>query len=272
MPDSEREYVELIYEASEKYAAWDPEIPVAVGDWGRITRGGSTLEFWRKDGIFLKEGNIYTDGKAKTYGIPDPVEHGGDAGEGQYWVTSQNAEAVDLSTSAGGISPAIAQCKVKAAYKFTSGHAAVLVMDNDSLTSIDAPGAFRRLLADPAMHERVLVSEVHRTASYARLLTDHTEGTVSIGLSVVPPVPVAGIPSGTADASWTCSTVSGNFKSHVNKTGAREFYPLFRLVSLTETRVSRGLCAVVTGNAPLPNAVPPWAARRKGIVMHTRCD
>ncbi|KAJ7468453.1 hypothetical protein FB451DRAFT_1560219 [Mycena latifolia] len=243
MSDSEREYVDLIFQASEKYAAWDPEIPVAVGDWGRITRGDSVLEFWRENGVFLKEGNIYTDGKAKTYGIPDPVEHGGDAGEGQYWVTSQNAEAVDLSASVGGINPAIAQCKVKAAYKFSAGHAAVLVMDNDSITTIDPPGALRRLLADPAMHDRVLVSEVHRCASYARLLTDHTDGTVAIGLSAAPPVP----------------TVSGNFKSHVNKTGAREYCPLFRLVSLTETRMSTGLCSVATGNAPLPNAVPPWA-------------
>lgn len=72
-----------------------------VGDWGKITQGKRGLAFWRKNGTFLKEGNIFLDGKAEKYGIPNPTESGVDS-EGETWVVSQNAEQVDVSASAGG--------------------------------------------------------------------------------------------------------------------------------------------------------------------------
>jgi hypothetical protein len=74
---------------------------VKVGDWGRITKGPPGLFFWRKNGTFVREGNIYSDGKADKYGIAPPVECGRDS-EGEAWVNSQNAQEVDLSASAGG--------------------------------------------------------------------------------------------------------------------------------------------------------------------------
>jgi hypothetical protein len=76
-------------------------VAVKVGDWGRITRGRRGLAFWRKNGTFLKEGNIYLDGKAKKYQIPDPAEYGGNATEGETWIISQNAEQVDASAAVG---------------------------------------------------------------------------------------------------------------------------------------------------------------------------
>src|ERR1700761_4336024 len=76
MLDSERKYIDLLFRVSNQYAAWDPELPVEVGDWGTITTGRTGLAFWlRHRGTFLKEGNIYTDTTAKKYGIPDPREY-----------------------------------------------------------------------------------------------------------------------------------------------------------------------------------------------------
>ena len=99
MPDAQRQFVDLIFRASRKYANWDPEVSVAVGDYGRITRGKSGLAFWReKQGIFVKDGNIYDDGLAEKYDIPIPEEHGLDATEGVTWITSKNAKEVDIST------------------------------------------------------------------------------------------------------------------------------------------------------------------------------
>jgi len=98
MPDAERQFIDLIFRVSKKYASWDPEVIVEVGDYGRITRGKIGLAFWKKrQGIFLKEGNIYKDGLAKKYDIPPPEEHGVDSTEGIFWITSKNAKEVDLA-------------------------------------------------------------------------------------------------------------------------------------------------------------------------------
>ncbi|KAJ7137987.1 hypothetical protein C8R44DRAFT_944501 [Mycena epipterygia] len=235
MPSSKRTYINLIFVASGKCPSWDPEIVVKVGDWGRITKG--TRPWWaiwpRKNGTFLKEGNIYDDGKAQKYSIPDPIEcDGGEGAEGETWIVSQNAEQLDMSTSAGGIAPAIAQCKIKGAFTFSSGRGAVLVMNKDTISVIDTPGALRRLLEDPSMHGFVVVSEVHRCSSYARLLTTQKSGTVALGLSVEPPV--AGVASAGANAKWMRDRTGGDFRAGHNPNGERTFYPLFRLFSLTE--------------------------------------
>ncbi|KAJ6526229.1 hypothetical protein DFH09DRAFT_936292 [Mycena vulgaris] len=258
MLSSERTYVDLLFRASRKYASWDPEVVVKVGDWGRITQGKRGLVFWRKNGTFLKEGNIFVDGQADKYGIPEPIEYGGDSTEGETWVVSQNAEQVDVGTSVGAINPAITQCKIKGAFKFSSGRGAILVMEKDTISVIDPPGALRRLLEDPSMRGFVVVSEVHACSSYARLLTAQEGSTIALGLSVEPPV--SGVASAAGNATWVRNVSSGNFRSQVNKKGDRRYYPLFRLVSLTEKATSTGLRGEdETDTVPsLPDAEPPW--------------
>ena len=97
-PDAERQFADLIFGASKKYGRWDPEIAIAVGDYGRITHGKMGLSFWgKKRGIFVKDGNIYEDGLAEKYDIPTPQEHGVDSTEGISWITSENAKEVDIT-------------------------------------------------------------------------------------------------------------------------------------------------------------------------------
>jgi hypothetical protein len=103
MLDSERKFVDLLFRASKKYANWDPEVVVEVGDWGRITTGKTGLAFWRRGrGTFLKEGNIYKDGKAEKYGIPPPKELGLGSTEGVTWIVSQNLQECDVNAAVGG--------------------------------------------------------------------------------------------------------------------------------------------------------------------------
>jgi len=257
--DSERLYVDLLFRASKKYASWDPEIVVKVGDYGRISTGRTGLRFWQRNkGTFVKEGNIYEDGKAEKYGIPESKEYGADATEGDTWIVSENAEAIDVSAAVQGQTPVFAQCKIKGAFRFSNDRGAILVMDNDAISTIEPPGCLRKLLKDPSMRNLVLVSQVHRCAAYARLLTAKNGASIAIGLSILPPVTVSGVASASVDvdASWVRSSNSGNFKSKVNKNGNREYYPLFRLVSLREKAVSTGVRG--ESDEGLPDAVPPW--------------
>ncbi|KAJ6589271.1 hypothetical protein B0H19DRAFT_1014414 [Mycena capillaripes] len=246
MQNSERTYADLIFGATKKYARWDPEVFVRVGDWGRITRGHRGLFFWRKNGTFVREGNIYDDGKATKYRIPEPVEYGRES-EGETWITSQNATQVDASLSASGTHPALAQCTMNGAFKFSSGRGAILAMKNAMTTIIDPPGALKRLLEDPSMHGVVVVSEVHSCSAYARLLTAEGGGTITLGLLVEPPLP--GVPSANGTATWVRNVASGNFKSQVNTIGERTFYPLVRLVSLSEEETSTGIGRMSTNDS-----------------------
>ena len=287
MLDSERLYVELLFSTSKKYASWDPEVPVRCGDWGRITAGSPGWAFWRKRrGIFLKEGNIYQDGKAKIWGIPPPTEHGIDSDEGVTWITSKNAHETDASVNVEGWviiilssriqtysqssshATVLMDCKIQGTFKFSSGQGAILVMDNDTISTIDPPGSLRRLLDDPTMQGHVIVSEVHRCDSYARLLTLQSDSKVAIGLRVDSATGLAGA---NTDAKWVRSTTSGNFKFKVNKPGNRDFYPLFRLVSIEKTSVTTGMRGMDPWDSdeslelpPLPDAEPPWITREKG--------
>jgi hypothetical protein len=112
-------------------------------------------------------------------------------------------------------------------------------MENAMITIIDPPGVLKCLLDDPSMRGVVVVSEVHSCSSYARLLSAEGRGIVALGLCVEPPI--SGIASAGATATWVRNLTSGNFKSGVNTEGERSFYPLFRLVSLSEEATSTGI-------------------------------
>ena len=130
-------------------------------------------------------------------------------------------------------------------------------MDNDVISTIDPPGCLRRLLDERDMRECVIVAQTHRCSSYARLLISKGTRSVAIGLSVQPPV--SEVISATGDVSWVQSSKTGNFRAKVNRSGERDFYPLFKLVSLNDTDTSSGLRGELEdGDPPLPDAVPPW--------------
>ena len=103
MPNSERLFVDLVFRASKKYPSWDPEIPVAVGDYGRISEGRRRgWKFWQRSrGTFIKDGNIYEEKIAENYDIPQPKEHGTSSSEGVTWITSKNVKEVGLDIDAG---------------------------------------------------------------------------------------------------------------------------------------------------------------------------
>jgi hypothetical protein len=128
---------------------------------------------------------------------------------------------------------------MKGAFKFSSGRGAILAMENAMITLVDPPGALKYLLDDPSMRGVVVVSEVHSCSSYARVITAEAGGIVALGLRAEPPI--SGIGSVAATATWVRNVASGNFKSQVNKTGERSFYPLFRLVSFSEEETSTGI-------------------------------
>ena len=148
--------------------------------------------------------------------------------------------------------PALISCKTKGAFKFVLGPGAIIAMNNDTIYTIDSPGKLHRLLEEEGVKGRVIVSQVHRCSSYARFLATEDGATVALGLSVAVPVsnPVA------VDAKWVRNSGVGNFKTKVNSNGQRDFYPLFKLVSLAEGDITTLLRSRPDGDEerPLPDA------------------
>lgn len=135
-------------------------------------------------------------------------------------------------------------------FKFSSGAGAVLVMENDCITTVYPPGCLKRLLERDTMRGLVVVSEVHRCSSYMRCLTSPGTKVLAIGMRVEPPI----FGSGRGEVKWMRSTRAGNFKANAARGGDRKFYPLYRLSALKEG----GLATGVRGGDELPDALPPW--------------
>ncbi|KAF9236499.1 hypothetical protein BU15DRAFT_76940 [Melanogaster broomeanus] len=232
-------------------------VTVEVGDWGKLTTGRPRWAFWRpKRCIFVKEGNIYQDKTAETYGIPQPRVMGEEGFDGLTWFKSHNTQDMDIATSAESQSPALAECAVKAGFQFSSSGGAVLVMANDCLTTIHPASSLRRLLEVDGLRGRVLVSEVHRCASYARYMAPPRTKSVVIGLTAQPP---PGDPSPEANFKWILSTNKGSLKCKADSSGERKYCPLYGLVSLTEAGGSARRASVDDETPlPLPDALPPW--------------
>lgn len=129
---------------------------------------------------------------------------------------------------------AFAKCKVKAAFTVSSDHGAVLVMDNDTISTISGCSGLNSLLNDAIMRDHVVVVQSHRCSSFARLLTSKHEKTVTIGLSVEPPV--NGVVSAKTNGKWVQNSCSGNFKSKTNSDREiRDYYPLFNIAQHDHT-------------------------------------
>ncbi|KAI6005351.1 hypothetical protein EDC04DRAFT_2784049 [Pisolithus marmoratus] len=263
---SERRYVDLLFHASRKFANWDPEKHLEVGDWGRLTTGRSVWAFWRpKRCVFVKEGNIYKDKIADKYGVPLPKVLGEENPSGLTWVTSSNVQDMDIPTSMGQQTPELAECSVKVGFQFVSGggEAAVLLMVNDSVTTIDPATRLSQLLGEEALRDRVIVSETHRCASYACYLASSKTKDVVIGMSSQ----ASENPSSTqAYPKWVRTNKTGYFKGKADNSGERKYYPLYKLVSVRAAGGNTGRRSVddtVDGEAPpemvpLPDALPPW--------------
>ncbi|KAI6137457.1 hypothetical protein EDD17DRAFT_1501736 [Pisolithus thermaeus] len=261
----EQQYVDLIFRASKKFANWDPENHLEVGDWGRLTTGRPRWAFWRpKRCVFVKEGNIYRDKIAEKYGIPSPRLLGEENPNGLTWVTSLNARDMDIPTNMGKQTPELADCSVKVGFQFVSGGGtAVLLMVNDSVTTIDPATALSRLLGEEALRDCVVVSETHRCASYACYLTSSRTKDIVIGLSSQ-----ASENSSSTEVypKWVRTNRTGYFKGKADNSGERKYYPLYKLVSVRSDGGNTGrrsLENTVDGEAPsevlpLPSALPPW--------------
>ncbi|EMD39086.1 hypothetical protein CERSUDRAFT_112781 [Gelatoporia subvermispora B] len=214
----ENKYVDLIFEASNCYANWDPLKAVKIGDYGYL----------QKDGSFVADGNIFDEGLAAQYGI-ETTKTGEDSIR---WIQSVKTKEISGSAQAKVGAAPLVGVGIKKSFKIASSHGAVLVMLKPRLESIKYPGRLKALLTSREdWKEQVVISEVYTCHSYARLLAPKQSSEVEISLDGKTH---AGLVGGKTKMQWKTSHEAGDFKCRhgSGKTGDVICYPLYKLVSL----------------------------------------
>lgn len=235
---------------------------VLAGQKERFREEGQYLQGQDRGGVWGSSAYCARGGGAQWLDVDHVVErtrHGYPCEHGKVcFVVLRSPGRWILTCLPDSQTPELAECSVKAGFQFTPEGGAVLLMVNDSVSMINPASSLRQLLEVKALRDHVVVSEVHRCASYARYLASPRTKDVVIGLNL----PSSGSPSGTT-LEWVRSTQTGNFKAKADDSGQRNYYPLYKLVSVREASDNTGRRHSLDNPiedevSPLRVAVPPW--------------
>ncbi|KAF9058339.1 hypothetical protein BDP27DRAFT_1372771 [Rhodocollybia butyracea] len=188
MKEAFRKFIDLIQQASGKYANWDPPHCIKVGDYGEIDCKTGKLE---------KVGNIY-DGSCMDAAVtklaaqyPALINPARD----EYSLNSMHARRTCLS---------VVNASLKAQWKFGREQATLLTMHNS--VSVTIPNAFLEASHKiPFLKSKDLVVEVHQCSAYVMYLSDKSEETVRLVLHANIPTNTAGAET---SASWWSDSAS----------------------------------------------------------------
>jgi len=215
MKQASRKFIDLIQQASSKYANWDPPHLIEVGDYGEIDRETGKLE---------KAGNIY-DGSCVNAAVNKlaakypPVKN---PARDEYTLNSVHARRADFNIGAEVPIAGVVDASLKAQWKFGKKRAALLTMHNP--VSITIPDAFFEASRSiPFLKNKDLVVEVHQCSAYVMYLSNKSEETVRLVLRANVPTNAAGAE---ASAGWWSDGASGMFQKAYHPENI--YTPLFR--------------------------------------------
>ncbi|EJC99392.1 uncharacterized protein FOMMEDRAFT_170410 [Fomitiporia mediterranea MF3/22] len=212
-----RKYIDLVKSATDKYASWEPSLPIVPGDYGLVDR---------RSGQFEKHGNIYQEEDIKDLTLKYPPETGPEVDD--YRIHSTNTRTVTLgpdvhATFLGAVQPALG-----GQWRFGRHRGALLLMYRQRITRVPHE-LLEQLRISDWVKGRHIVTQVHNCPAYALYLSDRSSETVSISLRVDVPVPtVPGLTAGAGlTASWVAKGVTGIFQRASNSEAV--FAPLYQL-------------------------------------------
>ncbi|KAJ7659221.1 hypothetical protein DFH06DRAFT_1195307 [Mycena polygramma] len=246
MKYASRKYIDLILEASSKWASWDPPHSIKVGDYGTIDKD---------TGRFEKDGNVYEDPETKELCKEYPPEIL--APERDVVFSSQAEQGRDFVLGPA-VDIGIAEASIKGEWKFKTGKTgALLVMARPRSTSIvsnSANALLKKLVDVPLLKTKYLVTETMACHAYSLYLSTKSEDKVSLALVAKTPIPAAPFVSagGEISCAWWKETGGGVFRHGCDLPDKYSFTPLVMLKRVRKKRMGsyRG--------APPPEAEELW--------------
>ncbi|KAI0308605.1 hypothetical protein OF83DRAFT_1160537 [Amylostereum chailletii] len=226
---SSRKYIDLIKEASSKWASWDPPNPIVAGDFGVVERA---------TGEFVRGGNIYTHPVVAALAALHPPT--ASAALDTHIVSTFHARKRDLTLGVSVEIAGLADAAVKAEFGFDSKRGALLVMHKPRTTRV--PPEFLRAVtassaATAALQGKALVTEAFACPAFVLYLSNKAGETLRLVLRDVMPIPhVPGLSAGPdIAAGWWTDGGTGVLQQAY---GAEyDFYPLFQLKTVRKPAV-----------------------------------
>ncbi|EJC97437.1 uncharacterized protein FOMMEDRAFT_36211, partial [Fomitiporia mediterranea MF3/22] len=212
-----QKYIDLVKSATDKYANWDPSIPISAGDYGSINR---------LTGQFERHGNIYREEEIRGITSNFPPATGPEVDD--YQILSTNARKVKVgpevhATFLGTIEPVL-----EGQWRFSYSRGALLLIHKQRITLVP-PELLEKLRSSGWAKGRQVVTQVHNCQAYALYLSDKSSETVSISLHVdASNLATPGVTVGAgATVIWTTEGVTGILQKAINSEPV--FTPLYQI-------------------------------------------
>ncbi|KAH8989627.1 hypothetical protein EDB86DRAFT_2807796 [Lactarius hatsudake] len=217
--NAQRKYIDLIKEASSKWANWDPPKRIQAGDFGTVNK---------KTGEFLVEGSIYTHQEispiARQYPPLETPE------TDQYQIHSYHVQSTDVGADVGATAHAAQDLVFRSRWKFNAKRGAILLMFRPRLICV--PDAFlNEALKIPTLKGKALADRVYECPCFYMYLSNKTRENVTISLRATVPSGVPGVTFTPAvNVGWLADGCTG-VRQQAYRPGAI-YTPLFCLKSI----------------------------------------
>ncbi|KAG1782202.1 hypothetical protein EV702DRAFT_1070599 [Suillus placidus] len=233
MPDiaASRKFIDLIRQASSKWANWDPPIEIKVGDYGKIDNESGELDV---------EGNIYDPGfqtllnkQGLNINLSEPSCQPQTGGvDDDIIMSSSGVKQGDFSVKPEVSLLNLASASVKAEFQFQEGkRGAVLVMHKPQQEFIPRGKVLTLVHKAVELHDKYLVTSRFTCPGYYIYLSNKSGERIALALTASAPIPAAvGLTAGgTASMDWWTDAQAAFLRKAVDKTGMYCYTPLYTL-------------------------------------------
>lgn len=221
----QRKYIDLINEASSKWANWDPPRRIEPGDFGTIVKS---------TGEFVVEGNIYVHADLAHISERYPPSEGHELD--RYHIHSYEVRGVDVGGGLGANFLGTQGLVFRSHWQFNSRRGAVLLMHQPRLTIV--PDAlFSEIRGVPILKNKSVVYQVFNCPGFYMYLSNKVHEQVAVSLRASLPPQVSNV-NPALDVGWMAHGTSGIGQQGYHS-GAI-YTPLFSLRSIKKGVVRRG--------------------------------
>ncbi|KAG0692897.1 hypothetical protein DFH29DRAFT_913349 [Suillus ampliporus] len=226
-----RKFIDLIRQASSKWANWDPPIEIKVGDYGKIDNDTGELDI---------EGNIYDnsfqtslDKQGLKINLSDSsYQPKKGAVDDNMIMSSSGVKQGDFTLKPEVSFLNLASASVKAEFQFQEGkRGAVLVMHKPRQEYIP-PGKVLTLVHQASeLQDKYLVTSTFTCPGYYLYLSNKSGEKVGLALAANVPIPAAmGVSAGgEASVDWWTDAQAAFLRKAFDKAGQYRYTPLYGL-------------------------------------------
>ncbi|KAG1748135.1 hypothetical protein EDB19DRAFT_1684462 [Suillus lakei] len=257
-----RKFIDLIRQASSKWANWDPPIEIKVGDYGMIDNETGELDV---------EGNIYDEGfqtlldnQDLNINLSEPSCQPQKGGcDDNMIMSSSGVKQGDFSVKPEVSFLNLASASVKAEFQFQEGkRGAVLVMHKPQQEYIPRGKVLNRIHKAVELHDKYLVTSTFTCPGYYIYLSNKSGERIALALTASAPIPAAvGLTAGgAASIDWWTDAQAAFLRKAFDKAGQYRYTPLYTLKhkGTWVQRLLRGAEEEETEDMMWPDCTPPW--------------